>query len=297
LELCENDLQERNLQNDFKEILREYFADKLVKKNGCYFLINQEHFTNLFKSDPKTTREFLKLVHIVDSALYDKFIKENQELIKALKFTSSTIYQIENSPYENLQTKDKETIEKLENAISKREYINIRYSYQNGSISYTHSIPIKILYLNENWYLIALTTNDLINNSAFKQLRISSIISIKSPTFESKTFDRDNLDKRKAENFTKKIQSAYSNMDKPTYEVLLRVHKDKAKFFKKKKYLTSQKIIEKFENGDIKISYEICHEMEIIPIIQKWIPFIRVIKPLSIQKKVEENIKKFMNHN
>ena len=56
------DIKVKNLQNDFKEILRDYFADKLEKRGDCYILLQQEHFTNLFKSDPKTTREFLKFI-------------------------------------------------------------------------------------------------------------------------------------------------------------------------------------------------------------------------------------------
>jgi len=285
----------RTIQNDFKAI-KEYFSDKLLKKGDCYYFLDQTHFSNLFKSDPKTTKQFLKLVFIIDSALYDKFTTaEYQDILQALKVTSSTIYQIENSPYENLKTKHKEIIEKLEDAITNKKYLNISYQYKNGSILYSHSIPIKILYLNENWYLVVLTTNHLINNSAFKQLRVSSIISVKFPTIEPKTFDKDNTQKIKAERFIKKIQTAYSNMDKPTYTVLVEISANVARFFKKKKYLKSQRVIEELENGDILVSYEICNDMEIIPIIQRWIPFMRVIKPLRIRERVEKNIEKFMN--
>jgi len=284
----------RTIQNDFK-ILKEYFEDKLIKKSDCYILLQKEHFSNLFKSDPKTTREFLKLVYIVDSNLYNRFINENQDLIKALKFNSSSIYQIENSPYENIQAKHKKIINQLENAILNQEYITIKYAYKHGSILYIHSIPIKILYLNENWYLVVLTTNNIINGSAFKQLRISSIISISPTKIEPKKFDSDNTQKIKAKRFTKNIQTAYSNMDKPLYQVKLNISKEVAKYFKKKKYLKSQKIIKELENRDIVIVYEICDDMEVIPIIQRWIPFVRVIEPLRIQKKVEENILRFMN--
>ena len=284
----------RSIQNDIDE-LKGYFSDSLVKKGDCYGLLNEEHFTSLFTSNPKMTKEFLKLVSIVDSPLYDKFIDEQRDLIEALKFSSNPIYQIENSPYEHLKSQDKEILETLEKAIANRKYINIKYHSKKKGLLYSHSIPIRILYLNDNWYLVVLTTDNIINNSAFKQLRISSIVSILKPLFEPKIFDKDNISKLKAEQFLKKIQSAYSNMDRKTYVVLIRVSVDVAQYFKKKKYLKSQKILEDKENGDILLSYEVCNDMEIIPIIQRWIPHLKVIEPLRIKEKVEKNLRKFMN--
>ncbi len=127
----------------------------------------------------------------------------------------------------------------LESAISNREYIDIIYEFRDKELYFSHSIPVKILYLNDNWYLSVLTTNDIIDNSMFKNLRISSIISIKTPKFEPKRFDIDNIEKLKAKEFLKDIQSAYSSMDKPTYSVIVRVSKEVARFFRKKRYLKS----------------------------------------------------------
>jgi predicted DNA-binding transcriptional regulator YafY len=284
----------RTIQKDFEK-LYNHFSDSLIKKGDCYSLLNQEHFTSLFKSNPKTTREFLKLVSIVDSALYQKFIDEQKELIEALRFSSNPIYQIENSPYEHLKHQDREILEILEESIANRRYINISYHSKVDDELYSHSIPIRILYLNDNWYLVVLTTNDSIDGSEFKQLRISSITAIKEPRFEPKIFDRDNIPKLKAERFMKNIQSAYSNMDRETYTVLLNVSVKVAQYFKKKKYLKSQKVLKELEGGDILLSYEICNDMEVIPIIQRWIPHLRVIEPLRIRDKIEENLRLFMN--
>ncbi len=37
--------------------------------------------------------------------------------------------------------------------------------------------------------------------------------------------------------------------------------------------------------------------MEIIPLIQQWIPHLKVIEPLRIKEKIEENLKLFMKGN
>ena len=88
----------RTIQKDF-ELLKEYFEEQLSNKtDGCYFLLKQEYFYDLFKHNHKTSKQFLKFLSIVDSELYSQFQKENKEMIKALKLDSSTVYQIENSP-------------------------------------------------------------------------------------------------------------------------------------------------------------------------------------------------------
>jgi predicted DNA-binding transcriptional regulator YafY len=284
----------RTIQKDF-ELLNDYFQALFIKVDDCYFLLKKEQFHNLFNHNHKTSKQFLKFLSIVDSELYNQFKKENKELIKALKLDSSAIYQIENSPYEKLKAENLEILEQLEESIDDRKYISINYHSNIGNFHYSHSIPIKILYLNENWYLVVLTTNDIIRGSIYKQLRISSISSIKYPSIEPKTFDHDNIEKLRAENFLKKIQSAYSNMDKESFTVILKASANVAGYFEKKRYLTTQKIIKKLENGDIMLSFKICNEMEIIPIIQRWIPYLDVIEPLTIKEKVEKNLRKFMN--
>jgi len=288
------DVSPRTIQNDF-DLLNKHFNNPFYKEGDCYFLLKQAYFYDLFKQNHKTSKQFLRFLSMVDSEFYEQFKKENQELIKAMKLDSSTVYQIENSPYEKLKETNLEILEQLEESIKDRKYININYQTNKGKFHYAHSIPIKILYLNENWYLIVLTTNDVIANSTFKQLRISFISSIKYPSIGAKTFDSDNTEKLRADNFIKKIQSAYSNMDKKSYLVKLKVSENIARYFEKKRYLKSQKIIKREENGDILLSYEVCNDMEIIPIVQRWLPYIKVIEPLSIKEKVEENIKKFMN--
>ncbi|MCK4441334.1 MAG: WYL domain-containing protein [Sulfurovaceae bacterium] len=107
-------------------------------------------------------------------------------------------------------------------------------------------------------------------------------------------FNQDYTEKIKAEEFLKNIQSPYSDMVKQPYSVKLQVSYRVARYFKSKKYLKSQKLLKTLENEDILVSYEIYHELEIIPIIQRWIPHIQVIEPLELKEKIVKNIEEFM---
>jgi len=284
----------KSIQGDFSD-LRDYFGEQLIKKGKCYALLNQEHFTQTFKNNPQTTKRFLHLVSMIDSSFYDKFVSEHKDLLKKLNFQNRPIYQIENSPYEYLKEENHQILEMLELFISKKNYVTIYYALPDINREvYHHSIPLKILYLGENWYLAVLTTNDIIENSAFKLLRINFIEKVKASTVEPMNFYDDNIGKIEADNFLKNIQSSFSKINRPTYIVRLKVHASKARYFKNKKYLKSQKVTKILEGDDIEVMYEISNDMEIIPIIQRWIPFVKVIEPRRIKEKIEENMKLFM---
>jgi len=288
------DVSVRSIQTDFKNF-REYFGEQLIKDGECYTLLNQEHFSQIFKNNPQTIKRFLHLVSMVDSSFYDKFVFEHKDLLQKLNFTTSPVYQIENSPYELLKKENYKILEALESLISHKNYITLHYiiPHQKREI-YHHSIPLKILYLGENWYLALLTPDNIIDNSAFKLLRINFIEKVKASTVDRRLFHDDNLSKIEADRFLKNIQSSFSKINRPTYTVTLQVHQSKARYFKNKKYLKSQKVTKTLESGDILVVYEISDDMEIIPVVQRWMPFARVIEPLRIKERVEENIRVFL---
>lgn len=290
----EGEVTLRTIQSDFKT-LKEYFQEKLFKEKGCYALLDKEKFSKIFENNLEITKEFLRLVGVVDSKLYANFLREYSHLLKPLKLNKPQIYQISDNPYEELKQENEKLLEKLETAISLKQYINIIYSLPpKGNEVFSHSIPLKILYLGSNWYLALITTNDVINNSNFKLLRINFISKITQIKVEPTFFHNDNTDKIEADRFLKNIQSSFSNINATPYQIVLKIHADKARYFQNKKYLTTQKIIKKLKNGELLVSYLISNDMEIIPLIQRWIPFVFVVEPLRIKEKIDENLKLFM---
>lgn len=284
----------RSIQKDF-QILNDYLGEKLVKKGDSYRFLNEDSFSKIFKSNPQTIKHFLQLVSMVDANFYDEFLHEHTELLKELNLNTSSVYQIENSPYEQLSFENKKVLEQLEFFISHRNYVNITYIRPNiKTFTYAHSIPLKILLLKENWYLVVLTTNNVDNNSTFKKLRINFISNVQESKLEPKHFHSDHTEKIKAERFLKKLQSPYSDMEALNYKVVLKVSLEVARYFKSKQYLKSQSILKELKNGDLLVSYDITHDMEIIPLVQQWIPFVQVVEPLSLKEKIVKNVEKFM---
>jgi WD40 repeat protein len=77
------------------------------------------------------------------------------------------------------------------------------------------------------------------------------------------------------------MQTAFSiyrrDYKKYLIDIIIEVDKSKAYYFESKKYLKSQEILEKKENGNLLIKYKITQEMEIEELIKRWIPFVKVI--------------------
>jgi len=287
----------RTIQKDF-ELLNEYFDNPFSKVGDCYFVVKQEQFFDLFKQNHKSSKQFLKFLSIVDSELYIRFKKENSELIKALKLDSSTIYHIENSPYEKLKLQSLEILEKLESAIINRTYITIIHQKPNEKRwIFKECQVLKILYLEDNWYITVNTTQNYHKqnpNSCFRLMRISFIKEISPNRVEPKTFYNDNSHKIKAENAIHHLQTPFSKIHNTPYSVLLRISAYASVYFNAKKYIKSQRLVKKYENRDTLFEFTITDDMEIMPLIQQWIPHLKVIEPLRIKVKIEEKMRAFM---
>ena len=57
----------------------------------------------------------------------------------------------------------------------------------------------------------------------------------------------------------------------------------------------SQRLKEFDSNGNMIVTLDITNEKEIIPIVKYWLPNIKVLKPIGLNKKIQEDVKKFLD--
>ena len=285
--LCEAlDENERNIQRDLK-LLKDFFGESMVmSERGCYMLLNNTHFFNMIKEqkESKALKNFFEFLTLLDSKSL-KFL-EAQEFtyLNQIKKDVKEIYTIFDNPIEELKSIN--FLEELKTAIKHRRYCNIIYNEQEPK-ELINIQPQKILYAKNNWYLAAMTQNYKINGG-FKRFRINFIENL---TLCSKTFHRN----VQAENHIKNFQSLFQDFNQPNYEVVIRVNKKVARYFRVKKHLSSQQILQTHSNGDLTISYQINNDMEIIPLIKTWIPHLKVISPKRVHQKISKEIKTFID--
>jgi predicted DNA-binding transcriptional regulator YafY len=124
-------------------------------------------------------------------------------------------------------------------------------------------------------------------NNNFKLFRINYIKSFKlKPT----TFHRDIQAQKHIEN----MQSLFEGYKIEKYEVLIQVNREVSRFFKVKKYLASQKIVKEVD-GDLVLSFSINDDMELIPLIKRWIPHLKVLSPDSLKDKIKKELKTYLD--
>ena len=282
---------EKTIRRDL-DVIKEYFPDsfELVKggESGCYKAITKNAFDNFINAEFMSL--MVQMFNLANkSDLFDNFnLNENDKKILESKIKDSKkYYEFKNKPFETFKS-DSVLLKELESKIKHQKYINIQYEV-NGKINKFEVKPYKIVFINENFYLACEIESEKLE---FAMYRLSKIKSVEDT---SKTFHK-NIE---IEDFIKDMQTPFSfykrDYKKHLINVVLEVDESKAFFFENKKYLKSQELIEKKENGNLILSFKVTQEMEIEELVKKWIPFVKVVEPLSLKDKIESDLKSYLN--
>lgn len=76
--------------------------------------------------------------------------------------------------------------------------------------------------------------------------------------------------------------------------MILKVHHSIAQYFKRRKTLAYQKILEEDEDGSLLISTQMTFEEEVLQIVRYWIPNVKIISPVTLQSKLEDSLKEYL---
>lgn len=280
----------RTIQMDL-EYIEGHFGDKYIKikKDDTYYykLVNLPHaMQDVYKNSPEEIRRIYEFIGLFDADMLSMFEEQEPLLIRDIRKQIDTLYTLVSTPFEYIEYND--IWHSIKKAISIKRYVSIEYK-KNKLVVFAHVKPIKILFANDNWYLAIVTSKE---KYQFTPLRISNIVSIKLESGKNSTFKQDKNALKHIEN----LQSLFERYNVPKYEVRLKVDASISPYFKKKKYLKSQRIIqEDKKDHSLIISYRINNDQEIFPVIQKWIPHIHIIEPLELKNKIEHMLKKYLS--
>ena len=283
---------EKTIRRDL-DVIKEYFPDsyELVKgEKGCYKAITKDAFDNFINAEFMSL--MVQMFNLANkSDLFSNFDLDdnNKKILESKIKDSKKYYEFKNKPFETFKS-DSVLLKELESKIKHQKYINIQYDV-NGKINKFEVKPYKIVFINENFYLACEIESEKLE---FALYRLSKIKSIEDT---SKTYHK-NIE---IENFIKDIQTPFPfyrrDYKKHLITVVLEVDKSKAFYFESKEYLKSQEILKKKDDGNLLIKYKITQEMEIEELIKRWIPYVKVVEPLSLKEKIESELKQYLNLN
>ncbi|WP_419147258.1 helix-turn-helix transcriptional regulator [Pseudoalteromonas 'SMAR'] len=158
----------------------------------------------------------------------------------------------------------------FETAIKNRRTVTFLYRDKSRTVS-----PYLMVYSRGSWYLAAISDG---------VLKTFSLARIKFVCVQKEHFDYDSsvVDKIKEQDTIW--------FGQPIFDVTLEVTKDIAFYFERKALLPKQKIIEKRQDGSLVISSSAWSYNQIAPIVQYWIPNIRVISPSELDNYIREKL-------
>ena len=112
--------------------------------------------------------------------------------------------------------------------------------------------------------------------------------------FDIKISDTTFIVDRKIEDLMKNSISIWFQKDYEPFEVKISVSNTIAKYIKRKPIAPTQKIVCEYEDGSLDIELTVTHQMEIIPIVQYWLPNMKIISPKWIDKMICDDLKNYL---
>ena len=266
------------IQSDFKDYILPLFVDDKIYydySSKTYKAKNNFLTKTLFSADE------LSIIAILKNKSKDKysdddlspkvdslFLKFEDELTNKLYQTSS-IEKIDNFKNEIIQIK---------NAVETKSIIKCFYNDKNREI-----YPLKILNLEGFWYLIIFEPID----NKIKTFHLNTIKNIEVLHCNFR------FDEEKINSFDNAISAYYKPNNAPIL-VQLFMDKEVSRYFQRKPLNKSQRVLKIYDDESCDIELTITEYMEIIPTIQRYIPFIGVIEPQELKDRVKSNIDSYL---
>lgn len=261
----------KTIQRDLYEVLGEFGAVKSGR---------------MWKIDKKQASDGLNPNERIILGILDEMAKNAGRSFygKAHSLLTQVSQQLEHPIFTNL---DSESLEDnhielfahIEYAIKNKIEVTFDYKKHNFCVK-----PLKLVFFDGFWYVLALDTN---HEDKFKKFHLKSIANLTC------TQDHFNIS-NKIEERLKKANSIWFDLDNELFDVHLYVDKEVVKYFKRKP-LKSQSIYGQDADGSIELVISITHEMEILPLIFWYMPYIKVLEPQWLAHKVKDKVQAYSN--
>jgi predicted DNA-binding transcriptional regulator YafY len=169
----------------------------------------------------------------------------------------------------------------LEIAIKNKTTIECSYVYDTDKRYDTTLKPLRIVNYEGFWYLIAIHKDDV------KKYYLKEIKNIK---LTETVFTVDT----KIDNLLANSISIWFNENTEPFTIKLLALKGASKYFTRRPLPTQ--IISSINSDDDSIEFDIkiTHEMEILPIIKYWIPYLKVLEPKWLDDIVKQDLKEYL---
>ena len=169
----------------------------------------------------------------------------------------------------------------LEQAIVARRHIAFDYMKDEGTKTYGEVAPFKLVNHKGIWYLAGRHEAKL---KTFAFTKIAHLRLLESH------FDADPAVDRTLE----EEDGIWLGEDKK--EIVLKIAKEVAGYFKRRKLIANQVIEKELEDGGLIVSAKVGHPNQVLPIVRYWIPHIQIISPEGLQGEFERELAGYLDN-
>jgi len=185
--------------------------------------------------------------------------------------------------YENIQ-QHKDDFTAITTAIQQCQIIEFSYrkvtdSAQNTQAKRYRLEPYHLLNKNGIWYVVGRQHEQ---TRAFCFTRISQL------TVTDERFDCDLAVKDSI------VETDSLFFDNHISEIVIQVESKVAGYFERRDLLPNQELVRKLDSGDLLLACRNVHPREVIPIVQYWIPHVRIISPAEVQGEMESRLREYL---
>ena len=206
-----------------------------------------------------------------------QFLLSTQRLFNRFKRRASLVI-FKKTKMEQIGKDDEGKLAIIKTAISEKRVLKCSYKGRERVV-----YPLKIVLLEGFWYLFLWDTK-------YNEVRKYHLKSIQALELKEETFITP--ENRVIDHLDNAINAYFK--DGELIPVRLIVHKKVIKYFKRQPLSGSQYISEYPHNENYEyLDIWVTDEMEIIPTIQQYLPYIKVESPDTLHQRIEENIQNY----
>ena len=266
------------IQTDFKEYILPY-VDAVYYDYSAKCYIAKSNFLQTMLLDSKALATVLMLkAKSKDKYSPDGFSQSVDALFSRYeKLLEERIYS--QSMVESLDNYHDEQI-LLENAIRSQNVIICTYNDKARNLC-----PLKIINLEGFWYLVNWDT-------AYNDVRRYHLKSIQNIEVSEDTFVMSKKMEEIVARFDYAINAFFEPFAEP-FVVELFIDAKVAKYFSRMPISKHQRVMKTYPDGSIDLELYITDYMEVLPTIQRYMPYVRVIEPEGLRERVMGNVNNY----
>lgn len=257
----------RTIQRD----LNERFAYLPLQRTGTKYHLDPAF---LGKLNTRDIERFASLAGVrgLFPSLSDDFLRD----IFDSRIQSALLVKGHN--YENLAGKE-QMFRQLEQAIIAHRHVAFDYNKTDCVKHYESIAPFKLMNHKGIWYLAARDGDKLktYSFSKIESLRLLDTQFAPDPSIDKALVEEDGI-----------------WMGEEKKEIVLKIAREVAGYFKRRKLIANQVLEKELEDGGIILSAKVGHINQVLPIVRYWIPHVRIISPEGLQEELNQELKGYV---